>query len=144
MANPSLSAPSAGEELAERVRTLRTRRGLTQEAFATRSGISVSFVSLLERGIRSPSYDTLVRIAQALEVPLAELFRQVPLEGRAAQRLADYARARKLTSEQAERLVAVADAIFSEEPEREAAAQRPLAVTANAGRIADESIKATG
>lgn len=111
MVDPN-ATPSAGLELAERVRSLRSRRGLTQEAFATRSGISVSFVSLLERGIRTPSYETLVRIAQALEIPLAELFREVPAEGKAAQRLADYARIRKLSIEQVERLIAVADAMF--------------------------------
>jgi transcriptional regulator with XRE-family HTH domain len=100
--------------LAKRVRELRSRRGLTQEAFATRSGISVSFVSLLERGVRTPSYETLLRIAQALEVPVAELFVRVEAEGQAIQRIADYARVRKLSLEQVERLIAVADAMFME------------------------------
>lgn len=129
-----LSASSAGEALADRVRSLRCRRGLTQEAFATRSGISVSFVSLLERGIRSPSYETLVRIAQALEVPLAELFRQVAPEGRASQRLADYARARKLSLEDAERLIAVADAMFRDDSERTRAEAHAPVARAAAGR----------
>src|SRR5881628_1274405 len=46
--------------LAGRIRHMRERRGLTQEDFAAACGISVSFASLLERGERSPSYETLV------------------------------------------------------------------------------------
>src|SRR5713101_5755864 len=61
--------------LARRIRSLRERQGITQEEFATRCGISVSFASLLERGERSPSYETLLRISQALEIPLSHLFR---------------------------------------------------------------------
>src|ERR1700738_1461205 len=61
--------------LARRIRSLRERQGITQEEFATRCGISVSFASLLERGERSPSYETLLQIAVALEMPVAELFR---------------------------------------------------------------------
>src|ERR671914_379353 len=66
--------------LARRIRALRERLGLTQEDFATRCGISVSFASLLERGERSPSYETLVDVSEALEVPLSELFRDVATE----------------------------------------------------------------
>jgi transcriptional regulator with XRE-family HTH domain len=61
--------------LARRIRALRERRGLTQEDFAARCGISVSFASLLERGERSPSYETLLQVASALGLPPSELFR---------------------------------------------------------------------
>lgn len=101
--------------LARRIRTLRERRGLTQEEFARRSGISISFTSLLERGERSPSYDTLVQVAHALEVPMSELFRDF---GGAAYddpyfgRLLDFARRSRLTRAQVDRLIAVATAMF--------------------------------
>src|SRR3954454_18672757 len=79
MRSSSQSAQDASghlQGLARRIRALRERRGLTQEEFARRCGISVSFASLLERGERSPSYDTLLTIARALEVPVADLFRE--------------------------------------------------------------------
>ena len=98
--------------LARRIRGLRERRGLTQEELAERSGISVSFASLLERGERSPSYETLVQVAGALGVPLAELFR-VEEDEAGAHRLVELARARQLTRAEVDRLLAVAEAMFS-------------------------------
>jgi transcriptional regulator with XRE-family HTH domain len=105
--------------LAARIRALREMRGLTQDEFAVRCHISVSFASLLERGERSPSYETLVQVADALEVPLSELFRPAgestpedPYHGR----LMEVAQKLKLTHEQVDRLVAVARALYSPLP----------------------------
>src|SRR3954467_15870346 len=64
--------------LARRVRALRESLSLKQEELARRCSISVSFVSLLERGERTPSYETLVQIARSLEVPVQELVRDRP------------------------------------------------------------------
>jgi len=112
------SSPSAQDAsghlqgLARRIRTLRERRGLTQEDFAARCGISVSFASLLERGERSPSYETLVQVAGALGVPLAELFRLEEDEAAGAHRLVELVRERGLTRAEVDRLLAVAEAMF--------------------------------
>jgi transcriptional regulator with XRE-family HTH domain len=103
--------------LARRIRTLRERQGLTQESFATRASISVSFASLLERGERSPSYETLIQISEALQVPLAELLRDAPAEPYDDPyflKLLDFARTRKLTRAQVDRLLAVGGVMFSE------------------------------
>jgi transcriptional regulator with XRE-family HTH domain len=105
--------------LAKRIRALRERKGLTQEEFAQRCQISVSFASLLERGERSPSYETLVQVASALEVSMPELFRDFsgggyddPYFGR----LVDFARKARLTRAQVDRLMAVAQAMFEVAP----------------------------
>jgi len=45
---------------------LRTRQGLSQEALAKRRGISVSYVSMLERGMRTPTLETIESLAKAL------------------------------------------------------------------------------
>jgi transcriptional regulator with XRE-family HTH domain len=114
------SSPSAQDAsghlqgLARRIRTLRERRGLTQEDFAARCGISVSFASLLERGERSPSYETLVQVAAALGVPLAELFRVEEDEAAGAHRLVEFVRARGLGRAEVDRLLAVAEAMFGQ------------------------------
>lgn len=101
--------------LARRIRALRERRGLTQEDFAARCGISVSFASLLERGERSPSYETLLQVAAALELPLWELFRlDAPEEDSGAHRLVDFVRAHRLTREDVDRLLTVAEVMFRE------------------------------
>jgi transcriptional regulator with XRE-family HTH domain len=100
--------------LARRIRALRERRGLTQEDFAALSGISVSFASLLERGERSPSYETLLQVAAALGLPLSELFRQEEEADSGADRLVHFVRERRLARVDVDRLLAVAQLMFSE------------------------------
>ncbi len=53
---------------------MRSERRLTQEQLAERAGISVDFLSLIERGKNSPSFENLNELADALEVSVAELF----------------------------------------------------------------------
>ncbi|MFI9722592.1 helix-turn-helix domain-containing protein [Streptomyces sp. NPDC052396] len=64
--------PLAG--LGERVRRLRTAHGLSQQQLATHSGVSEAHVSRLEGGTRLPSLQVLARIAEGLDVALADLF----------------------------------------------------------------------
>ena len=78
-----------------RIRALRERRGLTQEDFADRCGVSVSFASLLERGERSPSYETLLQVAAALGLPPSELFRLEEDDDTGADRLVHLIRQRR-------------------------------------------------
>ena len=107
--------------LGRRVRGLREGLRLTQEEFARRCGISVSFASLLERGERSPSYETLLTIARALEVPVADLFREgasPEVQEPSHARLIDFARRAHLSRQQVERWIAVGHAMFGLEPER--------------------------
>lgn len=50
------------------VRRIRLEKGLTQEAFAERSGFSQQYLSSLERGTRNPTVVTLSELASALGV----------------------------------------------------------------------------
>ncbi|MFJ5138992.1 helix-turn-helix domain-containing protein [Streptomyces sp. NPDC088707] len=56
-----------------RLRALRRDRGLTLEALAQDSGISVSTLSRLESGIRRPTLDLLIPLARAHRVALDQL-----------------------------------------------------------------------
>jgi transcriptional regulator with XRE-family HTH domain len=56
------------------LKQLRKLRGLTQEDLAQRTGRSVDAVSQWERGVNWPSFDTLVRLSEALDVPAATFF----------------------------------------------------------------------
>lgn len=60
--------------VAQRIRALRRRRGLTVEALAAAVGIHKGHLSRVERGEKAPSVATLEAIAKALDAPMAELF----------------------------------------------------------------------
>ena len=62
------------QRFGQRVRVLRKQADLSQEELAARAGISVDFLGLIERGINAPSFETLEKLAEALEVPVGELF----------------------------------------------------------------------
>jgi transcriptional regulator with XRE-family HTH domain len=66
--------PSLRRNFGIRLKAIRLDRKLTQEEFAELVGISVDFLSLIERGINSPSFDALERMAAGLELPVRELF----------------------------------------------------------------------
>ena len=51
----------------------RLRRGLTLAAVAAKAGLSYQMVSFVEKEMRNPTLDTLLRIAAALEVDLAKI-----------------------------------------------------------------------
>ena len=55
------------------VRRLRSMKKLSQRVLADSVGISVSYVSMLERGQRSPPLETIEKMARALRVKPALL-----------------------------------------------------------------------
>ena len=57
-----------------RLKAIRLERKLTQEQFAELLGISVDFLSLIERGINAPSFEVLERMACKLDLQVRELF----------------------------------------------------------------------
>ena len=57
-----------------RIKELRKNAGLTQEQLAEQVGLDARHLSRLEVGRHFPSLDSLERIAQALNLPLAEFF----------------------------------------------------------------------
>ena len=59
----------------ERIRYTRQLHGLTQDALSRKALISKSFLSEVETGLRNPSSDYLLRIANVLEVSLDYLMR---------------------------------------------------------------------
>jgi transcriptional regulator with XRE-family HTH domain len=58
----------------ERLRSIRLQRQMTQEQFAEFIGISVDFLSLIERGINAPSFENIEQIALRLKIPVSSLF----------------------------------------------------------------------
>jgi transcriptional regulator with XRE-family HTH domain len=63
------------KRLGQRIRAVRVQRGFTsQEAFADYLKVHRTFVGHLETGRKDFRLSTLIRIAEALEVSLADLF----------------------------------------------------------------------
>ena len=57
------------DELGRRIRLARTERDWTLKDLGQRSGVSVSQLSAIERGTHLPSLESLLAVADALEIP---------------------------------------------------------------------------
>src|SRR5262249_25696353 len=77
-------ASDLNQRIAERVRELRARRGLSREALASKSGVSRWMISVIERGESSPTAVVLEKLAAGLGVMLASLFDAPAAAGPAA------------------------------------------------------------
>ena len=60
----------------EKLRTVRERKGYTLKVVAQAAGVSESLVSQIERNRVSPAIDTLLSLADALEIDLEYLFEE--------------------------------------------------------------------
>jgi transcriptional regulator with XRE-family HTH domain len=58
----------------KRLREFRTEKGYNQLYLATLVGVSEDFISLVERGINTPSFENIEAIAAALETSVTALF----------------------------------------------------------------------
>jgi transcriptional regulator with XRE-family HTH domain len=55
------------------IRHFRSDLGISQEELANRAGIHRTYVGGIERGTRNPSYASIVRIADALQIPASRI-----------------------------------------------------------------------
>jgi transcriptional regulator with XRE-family HTH domain len=62
-----------------RIRDVRTLKGMPLRALADSTGLSMSMLSLVERGKASPSIGTLIAICSALDIHMADLLAPVSL-----------------------------------------------------------------
>jgi transcriptional regulator with XRE-family HTH domain len=68
------------------LRELRQERGLSQETLAFESGLNRQFISLLELGQRSPSLQTVYKIADGLRISGSELLAMMEARSRAGSK----------------------------------------------------------
>jgi transcriptional regulator with XRE-family HTH domain len=55
------------------LRESRQQKGFSQEQLASAAGLDRSFISLVERGIQSPNIVVLLKIAEVLSIPAADI-----------------------------------------------------------------------
>jgi transcriptional regulator with XRE-family HTH domain len=53
---------------AERLRTFRENRNLTKNALAVQAGVDPAFLGHLENGVKTPGWETICKLADALGV----------------------------------------------------------------------------
>jgi transcriptional regulator with XRE-family HTH domain len=54
----------------------RKKQAITKYALSTRSGLSQQMIGYVEKGLRSPSFETIVRSAEGLDVDLGAVFQR--------------------------------------------------------------------
>lgn len=60
----------------------RKRQGLSMERLAEQAGLSTSMISLIERDLRNPTLDTLLRITEVLRLDLGAVIQQAAKESK--------------------------------------------------------------
>lgn len=76
MALDTKSKQAICSRVAQILREERERRGLSMNMVAERSGLSQQMISYVEREMRNPTLETLLRIAAAIDIDLAQVLRQ--------------------------------------------------------------------
>lgn len=73
--------PSVGPEKAfgEALRQVRQKRKLSQEQLGLEAGFDRTYISLVERGLQSPTVRTVVRLAEVLKVSPSSIIKQMEL-----------------------------------------------------------------
>ncbi len=65
----------SAKKLGENLKKIRTRKNVSQVEIANILGVDRSFVSNIENGKNNPTLSTITNLAQALNVPVDELFK---------------------------------------------------------------------
>ncbi len=104
----------ADKRIGQRIQACRERRGYTQDQFSEIIGVTPNFLSAIERGVKYPSMENLIRIIDALEVSADEIFIDVIKEGYKvrASKIADEMDG--LSSDEQSRIFAVLETMIRE------------------------------
>ena len=62
------------KQFGRKLRSFRKRRNMTQEQFAELLDISVDFLSLVERGLNAPSFESIESFSITLGIPVRDFF----------------------------------------------------------------------
>ena len=68
---------SLNESFANVLKKMRTQKGLSQEELAFKANLHRTYISQLERGLKSPTLKTLSILADVLDVSLAQFVKSI-------------------------------------------------------------------
>lgn len=122
------------------IRRLREDRGLTMEALAESAGISTSYLSEVERGLKRPSTDVIAKVADALDMRASEFLGLV--EGGSMRKRTSYDQ--RMTSPRSRALYLARAAMLPAEDREAAAPERQELVEALLSlsrRLDDDDLK---
>ena len=74
---PVAHVPQHRRALGDAIRNYRRKAGLTQEKLAEKAQLHPVYVSAVERGVKTISFDALVRVAKGVGVRVEELVRGI-------------------------------------------------------------------
>lgn len=63
-------------QLAQKIKTQRKKLNISQEKLAEKCDFDRTYISLLERAKRNPSYLSLIKLCNGLEIELIELLKE--------------------------------------------------------------------
>lgn len=71
-----MKSPTPAQCFGHIVRRRRLAAKMSQETLAAEATCHPTYISLVERGLRNPSLDTILRLAEALDCPAWKLVRE--------------------------------------------------------------------
>ena len=81
-------------QIGEQIRYYRNKNGISQETLALIANVNPAYVGQIERGVKSPTINTLKKLSNELGIDLATLFLQSPIQ-RSIYRKSESMRRRK-------------------------------------------------
>jgi transcriptional regulator with XRE-family HTH domain len=77
--SPQPSRDAVSAQVARLLKKERIKQGLSMSVLAERAGLSQPMVSYVEREMRKPTLDTLLRLSDAMGIDLVDVLRQAKL-----------------------------------------------------------------
>lgn len=100
--------------IGKRIRFYRESKKWTQEEFAEKVGLSLTYIGMLERGDKIPKLETFIRIANTLEVSADMLLADVLTTGYSVKSTEMTSKLEKLPSAERERIYAVVETLIQQ------------------------------
>ncbi len=99
--------------IGKKIRFYRESKKWTQEVFAEKIGLSLTYVGMIERGEKIPKLETFIRIANTLNVSADVLLSDVLETGYQIKTSLLSEKISKLSAEEREKVYAVVDAMIN-------------------------------
>ena len=98
--------------IGKRIRFFREEKKWSQEMFAEKLGLSLTYIGMIERGEKIPKLETFIKIANVLSVSADQLLAEVLTTGYAIKSSEMSARIEELSYAEQERIFAVVDTMI--------------------------------